>query len=85
MFNKESRPFEGRESKTIESAAQKNRLFFFLDLVKEALEAFHVTDEDKRAESPDRILEICRRTKNVHFEWYMDIRMMNSSSLSCSI
>lgn len=71
LFNKESRPLKGGKVKRYNQLLKENKLFFSLDLVKEALEqAFHATDEDEMAEHLNRIIGICQGTKNKHFEWF---------------
>lgn len=50
---------------------KQNRLLFTIDLVKEKLSlAYTRTDETRMAEDIIEIIDLCRATKNKHFQWF---------------
>ncbi len=74
LFNREPLVAKSGHLKRFEKLLKENKLFFTLDVVKEQLdEAFRTRDEDKMAECLRSIIETCKGTKNIHFEWFASL------------
>ena len=74
LFNREPLVAKSGHLKRYEKLLKENKLFFTLDVVKEQLdEAFRTRDEDKMAECLRSIIETCKGTKNIHFEWFASL------------
>ena len=57
-----------------EELLQQNQLLFTADLVKEKLaDAYRMVDEPAMAKSMTEIIDLCRSTKNDHFNWFANL------------
>lgn len=66
--------YYGGNTERYEKLIAENKLLFTTDLVKEKLsDAYAMDDEIEMSESITEIIDICRQTKNKHFEWFANL------------
>ncbi len=66
--------YYGGNTECYEKLIAENKLLFTADLVKEKLsDAYAMDDEIKMSTSITEIIDICRKTKNNHFEWFSNL------------
>lgn len=66
--------YYGGNTECYEKLIAENKLLFTADLVKEKLsDAYAMDDEIKMSTSITELIDICRKTKNNHFEWFANL------------
>jgi len=71
LFNIPVKVRELKLEERYDELIRENKLFFTIDLIKEALhEAYRTTDVDVMKKNIGRIIGICYATENKHFKWF---------------